>query len=371
MRGFQRAPRIHKPLSGKSLTNARADIRIAVDAMGGDFAPASVVQGSLEAVRHRPEGLHVILVGPEDLIRGELEKLTGGGKFSWNDGLISLLHAPDIIDMHDSPTAALKAKKKSSIAVGLRQVHEGNAAAFVSAGNTGAVLSASTLILGRLPNVSRPTIGALIPTAKNPCLLVDAGANVDCKPRHLYEFGVMGSIYAGTMLGIPNPSIGLLNIGEEDSKGNTAAQEAYRLFSGGQLRFVGNIEGRDVLSGNCDVIVCDGFVGNILMKFGESVPGFLKSRFTQLAKKSVAHLLVALLARNSLRSVMKDLDYQEHGGVPVLGVQGVSIIGHGRSTPKAIMNMIFRAEDMAIRKVHQQIEESLSRVHPSQDQEPR
>ncbi len=334
--------------------------------MGGDFAPACVVQGTADALRERPGRLTAILVGREDALRAEIEKLGDPARAALNDQrLCTIVHAADVIDMHDSPTAAVKSKKDSSIGVGLTLHRDGRAQAFVSAGNTGAVLSASTLILGRLRNVGRPTIGALIPTAHGASLLVDAGANVDCKPRHLFEFAVMGAMYVKAMLGTENPRVGLLNIGEEDSKGTEAVQAAHRLLTTSPLNFKGNIEGRDVLKGDADVIVCDGFVGNILLKFGESIPSFFKAKFTALAARSLKDTVIAGLARNSLRSIMKELDYQEHGGVPVLGVNGISIIGHGRSTPKAIKNMIFRAEEMATRMVHRQIEDSLAQFQPS------
>jgi glycerol-3-phosphate acyltransferase PlsX len=266
--------------------------------------------------------------------------------------------------MDDSPTAALKAKKESSISVGLRAHREGHVHGFVSAGNTGAVLSASTLILGRLKGVGRPTIGALLPTAgSSPCLLLDAGANVDCKPRHLFEFAVMGSVYLREVMDIQNPRVGLLNIGEEESKGGEVVLETFGLLRNSSLNFVGNIEGRDILKGNADVAVCDGFVGNALLKFGESVPSFLKAKFVAHAQRSIRAKLVGLIARNSLRSVMQDMDYQEHGGVPVLGVEGVSIIGHGGSTPKAFKNMILRAEEMIRKDVHTRIQETLRKDH--------
>jgi glycerol-3-phosphate acyltransferase PlsX len=329
-----------------------------VDAMGGDFAPSCVVRGALDALRERPGAFSVILVGDRDRIGAELDAAgpRGAGRTS-----PAVEHAAEVIDMSDAPAAAVKSKKDSSISVGLLMQRNGRAEAFVSAGNTGAVLSAATLILGRLPKVGRPTIGALLPTAKKPCLLVDAGANVDCKPRHLFEFGIMGTLYAGTMLGISSPTVGLLNIGEEDSKGNEAVREAYRMFAGSSLVFKGNVEGRDVLKGEVDVVVCDGFTGNILLKFGESIPAFIKAKFTQRAAHNPVRKAVALLARSSLRSIMKEMDYQEAGGVPVLGVNGVAIIGHGRSTPKAIKNMIFRAQEMAARGVHRQIAESIAR----------
>lgn len=336
-------------------------ITIAVDAMGGDYAPAVVVEGTLKVLRETGGRFAATLVGREGAIRAELARL--GATEASVPGL-KIVHAADVIDMRDTPTAALKSKRDSSIGIGLTIHREGKVQAFVSAGNTGAVLSASTLILGRIPGVGRPTIGALIPTATGRCLLVDAGTNVDCKPRHLLEFGIMGSIYVSAMLGIPEPSVGLLNIGEEEAKGNEAAQETYRLLKASRLRFVGNIEGRDILRGAADVVVCDGFVGNILLKFGESIPAFFKARFKAYAAQSVKARVVALLARGGLRSVMKELDYQEHGGVPLLGVNGVSIIGHGGSTPKAIKNMILRAEEMVRRKVNEGIQDALQKYSP-------
>ena len=334
--------------------------------MGGDFAPACVVEGTADALRERAGRFTTMLVGREEIIRKEIGKLPDARRAVLEDQLrCTIVNAPQVIDMHDSPTAAVKAKKNSSIAIGLGLQRSKQADAFVSAGNTGAMLSASTLILGRIENVGRPTIGALIPTARRPSLLLDAGANVDCKPRHLFEFAIMGALYVKAMLGIERPRVGLLNIGEEDSKGNEVVQAAHKLLSKSPLDFAGNIEGKDVLKGDIDVIVCDGFVGNILLKFGESIPSFFKAKFTALASQSVKDKLIAGLARNSLRSIMKELDYQEHGGVPVLGVNGVSIIGHGRSTPKAIKNMIFRAEEMVTRMVHRQIEESLARLQPN------
>ncbi|MCK5571883.1 MAG: phosphate acyltransferase PlsX [Bacteroidetes bacterium] len=321
--------------------------------MGGDFAPGNVVAGALEALRESRHRFTVALVGPQERIEQELRQQPDLAD------LATVLHAPEVIEMHDSPTAALKAKKDSSISVGLRAHKEGRAHAFVSAGNTGAVLSASTLILGRLKGVGRPTIGALLPTEQSPCLLLDAGANVDCRARHLFEFAVMGSVYLHEILGIHRPRVGLLNIGEEQSKGTQVVVEAFGLLQKSGLKFIGNIEGRDILKGRADVAVCDGFVGNTLLKFGESIPAFLKARFTLYAAQSLRAKVIGLIARNSLRSVMKEMDYQEHGGVPILGVQGVSIIGHGGSTPKAIKNMVVRAEEMIRKQVHSRIQETL------------
>lgn len=327
--------------------------------MGGDFAPANVIAGAVDALRESNGRFSLLLVGKEDRIRRELDKPQNRTDAVTSPEACTIVNASEVIEMNDLPTAALKSKRDSSITVGLQLHKERKADAFVSAGNTGAVMSASTLILGRVDGVGRPSIGTLLPTAKDPCLLLDAGANVDCRPRHLFEFGVMGSIYITAMLGRPTPRVGLLSIGEEDSKGNEASLEAHALFRKSKLNFIGNVEGRDVLKGDVDVIVCDGFVGNILLKFGESIPEFFKAKFTRFADRSVLNKLTALVARKGLRSVMKELDYQEHGGVPLLGVDGVSIIGHGRSTPKAIKNMIFRAEEMVRHRVSSLIQEAM------------
>ena len=327
--------------------------------MGGDFAPANTVAGAVAALQESSGRFSVVLVGQEEQISDELKKPHNRAILAAGKTECSIVQATEVIEMHDPPTAALKTKRNSSIAIGLTLHKEKKVEAFVSAGNTGAVLSASTLILGRLRGVGRPTIGALLPTAKEPCLLVDAGTNVDCRPQHLFEFGIMGSIYVSAMLGRTSPKVALLSIGEEDVKGNEASLEALALFRKSKLNFIGNVEGRDVLRGDVDVIVCDGFVGNILLKFGESIPEFFRSKFLSFSSRNAVNKVTAILARKGLRSVMKELDYQEHGGVPLLGVDGVSIIGHGRSTPRAIKNMIFRAEDMVRHRVSALIEATM------------
>jgi glycerol-3-phosphate acyltransferase PlsX len=325
--------------------------------MGGDHAPHYVVEGALQALRESGGRFAIVLVGPEDRISSELGRL-GASRDS-----VTVVHASQVIGMDDIPNTALKSKRDSSITVGVTLHRDRNAEAFVSAGNTGAVLSASTLILGRIPGIARPTIGALIPTERGQTLLADAGTNVDCKARHLFEFGVMGAIYVREMLGKECPSVGLLSIGEEDTKGNEVSLEALELFRKSDLNFTGNVEGRDILAGKTDVVICDGFVGNILLKFGESVPSFFKAKFKGFAAQSVFNTLIGMVARKGLRSVMKELDYQEHGGVPLLGVNGVSIIGHGGSTPKAIKNMILKAEEMVRREVNQRIQQTITRYH--------
>ena len=329
-------------------------ICIAVDAMGGDFAPQNVVTGTLDALRESKNRFDVLLVGAQNSIEEQLRNIP-------HDGLTyRIVDAPQIVDMHDAATAVVREKKNSSIGVGMTLHKEGTADAFVSAGHSGAMMSASTLILGRVENVGRPTIGAFFPSERGVCLLLDAGANVDCKPQHLYEFAVMGSIYSREMFNIGNPAVGLLSIGEEPTKGNEAVKETHKLLSQSALNFVGNVEGRDILSGKADVVVCDGFVGNIILKFGESVPSFFKSRLKQYASKSLIGTLMGVMMRSTLRAALKSMDYEEYGGVPVLGVNGVSIIGHGKSTPKAIKNMILKAEEVVKKNVNYKIQEALA-----------
>jgi phosphate acyltransferase len=328
--------------------------------MGGDDAPGVVVDGALDALVTAPDRFAIVLVGKPDALDRELARVKDAAAPFLTKGSLSVHPASEVIEMHDHPNAALRAKRDSSIGVGLALHKEGRVQAFVSAGNTGAVMSATTLTLGRVKGVGRPTIGALIPTSTGtPTFLTDAGANVDCKPHHLYEFGVMGAIYMSALYGKPRPTVALLNVGEEETKGNETSLAAFALLKQSKVNFIGNVEGRDVLKGKADVVVCDGFVGNIILKFGESVPSFLKAKFTAFAEKGLRNKLVTLVARGGLRSVMKELDYQEHGGVPLLGVNGVSIIGHGGSSAKAIRNMILRAEEMALRGINQQIAEAL------------
>lgn len=303
-------------------------MRIALDAMGTDRAPAPEVEGAIQALRAAANDAEVILVGDEALIRAELDKhgdLPNG---------IRVYHAPDVVTPEDSPASVIRRKPESSIAVGLRLHKEGEADAFVSAGPTGAVMAASLFILRPIEGVERPPVGTLLPTAKELCLLVDAGANVGCKPRHLVQFAHLGSVYARDALGREAPRVGLLNIGEEPGKGNDltiAAHEALQAEEG--IHFIGNIEGRDIVRGDCDVIVCDGFVGNILLKFYESVAGYILSLLQdELAANEDANV--------DLDHVFRVLDYAEYGGAPLLGLGGVSIICHGGSPPKAIRNAL-------------------------------
>jgi glycerol-3-phosphate acyltransferase PlsX len=335
------------------MENQQKRTRIVVDAMGGDFAPGNVLAGACDALREAENRFEIVFAGPQDVVNAGLAGLNCRGL------AYEILHAPEIIGMNDGATAAVKQKKDSSIALGISQQPAGRADAFVSAGHTGAVMSASTLILGRLPGISRPTIGAFFPTEQGVCLLLDAGANVDCKAQHLFEFAVMGSIYSQCMLGIARPTVGLLSIGEEPSKGNSVSLEAYELLAKSSLNFIGNIEGRDILKAKAHVVVCDGFVGNIVLKFAESVLDLLRAKFRSHAAKDFTKKIWVGMMYGTLKKILKDFDYQEHGGVPLLGVNGISIIGHGKSTPKAIKNMILKADEMVQKNINQRIKESL------------
>lgn len=327
-------------------------MRIALDAVGGDFVPESPVKGAIEAVNENPD-LTVILVGPQDVVEAEIEKNGYDGK------QIVVQHASQIIGMEESAAQAVKSKQDSSIVVGLGLHSKGYSDAFVSAGNTGALLAASAMILGRLDGVLRPSIASYFPTIKGFRLIVDAGANLDSKPEFLYQFGVMGSVYARNFFNLEEPKIGLLNVGEEKEKGNEAAKKAHQLLE--KLpHFVGNVEGRDVLPCAADVFVCDGFVGNILLKFGESLatelfPLFAKS-MQQLSLKDEEQKLVASVLKNAF----SPFDYQGVGGVPFLGVNGVSLVGHGKSSPLAIKNMIIHAVKMIDARINEKIVEALA-----------
>ncbi|WP_290662775.1 phosphate acyltransferase PlsX [Ignavibacterium sp.] len=331
----------------------QAKCKIVVDAMGGDFAPQNAVVGAVQALNQNQD-FELYLVGKKSEIISVLRK----NNLSFNENFI--INADQVIEMGESPTNAIKTKPDSSIVVGARLVKEKKADAFVSAGNTGAMMSASTLIIGRIPGVGRPTIGAEIPNVNGTCYLYDVGAGKDAKPIHLLEYAIMGTIYAKEMGGVINPSVAVLSMGEEEGKGNEVANEAYNLLKNSKLNFIGNVEGRDILTGKVDVVVCDGFVGNILLKFGEAVPKLLKHLLEQTAKKNLIDALKIVLVKSTLKKALKSLDYQEHGGVPLLGVNGISIIGHGSSTPKAITNMVLKAKLMYDKKLVEKIEKSIS-----------
>ncbi len=336
------------------MSNSGVQPRIAIDAMGGDNAPFSIVAGSVMASRVLQDKAKIILVGNAKRIN---EELTGLRAENLN---IDVVDAPETIDMSASPIEAIKQKKNSSIVVGLRLQKEGKADAFISAGNTGAVMAASLLNLGRLTGVSRPAIATLFPTEEGLGLVLDVGANSDCKAHHLYQFGIMGAIYSKYILKVKNPKVGLLSIGEEQSKGNELTIASHKLLDSSGLNFCGNVEGRDILKGTADVVVCDGFVGNIILKFAESTGSF----FSKLLKKKIRGNLLAsigaVLMSAAFRSFRQSLDSAEYGGAPLLGIDGVCIICHGNSSPRAIKNAVLVSVDMVRQQVNKVIEEKIT-----------
>ncbi len=330
--------------------------RVALDAMGGDLAPGAPIAAALLALQELGPEHQIQLVGRESVIRDELTvQLAAAPAFLVEAATrFEIIDAPDVIEMTDKPSIAIRGKPKSSMAVGIRLQVEGRSDAFVSAGNSGAQMAASTFILRLHEGLSRPAIGTIFPTSKQPIVVLDSGANVDCSPAELVQFARLGHVYARDVLGRPNPAVGLLSIGEEAEKGNAAVKEAHQLLLQASLNFIGNIEGRDIPNGDCDrgpidVVVCDGFTGNVLLKFYEAVAPML---FGMMMK--------AGLTKEQLGSVVHSLNYEKYGGAPLLGVKGVSIICHGKSSPEALKNGIIAAIRAVESRMSQHIEEQLS-----------
>lgn len=327
---------------------------IALDAMGSDKSPRPEVDGALQAVRQY--GVRVMLVGREPQIRAELERHSGVEALP-----IEIIHASEVIEMRDKAAQAVRAKRDSSQRVGLRLVREGRAAGFVTAGNTGAAMATAKMVLGALPGVDRPSLAAVFPTALGTAaILLDVGANVDCKPDNLCQFAVMGEIYCRQMLGIRRPRVGLLSIGEEESKGNELTREAFQLLKQLPLNFVGNVEGRDLYNGKVDVIVADGFVGNVALKTSEGVANLVRYVLKESLRATITRQVGYLLSRSAFADFKKRLDYSEYGGAPLLGVKGACIITHGSSNANAIKNAIRVAGEFARRDINAAIEKELA-----------
>jgi len=330
-------------------------VRIAIDAMGGDHGPRVVVPGALAALARLPEDVGVLLVGDETRIRAAAGRGLPGRR-------AEIVHAPDEVSMEDSPATAVRRKPDSSMARGLALVKDERAEAFLSAGSTGAVVAGGLLVLGRTPGVHRPAIATLFPTDRARCVLLDVGANAECKPQHLAQFAAMGTVYAQIHLGRERPRVGLLNIGEEASKGNDLASAAHALLRDSGLNFVGNVEGRDVLSGRTDVVVCDGFVGNIVLKFAESMLRFMSRQIRAEIRSSWRVKLGAALMRPGFHAMRQRLDYQEEGGAPLLGIKRTVVISHGKSTERAIENAVALCAELASNELPRQIAELLAAV---------
>ena len=330
-------------------------MRIVIDALGGDAAPETPLAGALAALEEL-EDVESVLTGDEPDLTARLRSRR------YPRERLVIEHAPERITMEEAPTAGLRKKRDSSISVGLKLLKEGHAQAFFSAGNTGAVMAQSLMILGRIPGVSRPALATIFPTRRELCILMDVGANVDCKPSHLVQFAMMGSVYAHDMFRAGRPRVGLLNNGEEPSKGNEQAREAYVALSKAPIHFIGNVEGRDILNGAADVVVTDGFIGNILLKFSESVLEFINVVMRGELRRSPMARAGALLLKPALARMRRRMDYAEYGGAPLLGVNGTCVIGHGRSSPKAVKNAIRAAKVSVERDVNGHIAREFARL---------
>ena len=328
-------------------------VRIALDAMGGDSGPEVNVEGAVTAAREF--GTSVILVGLEEEVRRHLSRHDVQGL------PLTVCHASEVVEMSESPLAALRRKKHSSIRVALELLKRGEAEAFVSAGNTGAVMATALVVLGHLPGVERPAIAVVVPTLTGQAVLLDVGANVDCKARHLVQFAIMGNVYARDVLGNPRPRVGLLSIGEEESKGNELTREAFKeLEDEASLNFIGNVEGRDVFNGSSDVIVCDGFTGNVALKISEGLADTMLHLLREELRKDLRSRAGSLLLIPAFRRFKRRIDSSEFGGAPLLGVNEVCLISHGRSTAKAIKNAIRAARECVANKVISHIREGIA-----------
>ncbi|MBI5675064.1 MAG: phosphate acyltransferase PlsX [Nitrospirae bacterium] len=319
-------------------------MRIALDAMGGDHAPSTTVEGAVEAVK-RFKGLSVILVGDKAKLSSELR-----GK-EYPHSHISIKHTSETVDMDESPISAMRRKKDSSIRVAIDLVKSGEADAVVSAGNSGVVMATALYVLGKLKGVERPAIATVMPKLEGRFVLIDAGANVDCKPVHLLQFAVMGEAYAKHILNVKDPRIALLGIGEEDAKGNELTKETFKALKNLQKNFIGNIEGKDIFHGEADVVVCDGFVGNIALKISEGLAEATTKMLKQEISQTAYGKLGYMLLKDAFKNFKKKIDYSEYGGAPLLGISKLCIIGHGRSTARAIRNAIKLAYEFHDKKV--------------------
>jgi glycerol-3-phosphate acyltransferase PlsX len=357
---------------------------IALDAMGSDRAPKPEIEGAIHAARNY--GVRVLLVGPETTIRAELDRHPSASRLP-----IEIVHASEVIAMEDKAVQAVRAKRDSSMRVGLRLVREGRAAGFVTAGNTGAAMATAKMVLGALHGVDRPALAAVFPTAPGAAaILLDVGANVDCKPHNLEQFAVMGEIYFRSMFGgakfsdprfgnlrfgdlkagrsafgaVKSPRVGLLSIGEEETKGNELTRESFQLLKRLPLNFVGNVEGRDLFNGKVDVIVADGFVGNVALKISEGVANLVRTVLKESLKATISRQVGYMLSRSAFSDFKKRIDHTEYGGAPLLGIKGVCIITHGSSNANAIKNAVRVAAEFSERRINQAIEQGLSALRP-------
>ena len=347
---------------------------IALDAMGSDRAPKPEIEGAIHAARNY--GVRVLLIGPEAIVRAELDRHPTASRLP-----IEIVHASEVITMEDKAVQAVRAKRDSSMRVGLRLVREGRAAGFVTAGNTGAAMASAKMVLGALPGVDRPALAAVFPTAPGTAaILLDVGANVDCKPHNLEQFAVMGEIYFRAMFGgskfgdrsgrsgfgaAKSPRVGLLSIGEEETKGNELTRESFQLLKRLPLNFVGNVEGRDLFNGHVDVIVADGFVGNVALKISEGVANLVRTVLKESLRSTITRQVGYMLSRSAFSDFKKRIDHTEYGGAPLLGLKGVCIITHGSSNANAIKNAVRVAAEFSERRINRSIETGLAALRPA------
>lgn len=333
-------------------------MRIAVDAMGGDHAPERIVAGAVEAVASARGRYEVVLVGNRSLLEERFSKLLRGLP-------IDIVNASEVVAMDEAPSTALRHKRDSSIAVAMEMHRTGEVDAVVSAGNTGAAMASALHSLGCLPGLSRPAIASLFPSARGTALVLDVGANIECRPSNLAEFGLMGSVYAEHVLGIDRPRIGLLSIGEESGKGTEVVVEAHQHLLNSSLNFVGNMQGRDILTGEVDVMVCDGFTGNVILKFTEGIISLLTAGVKRSLSKSPLARVGALFMSPVFKQLKRELNYEEYGGAPMLGIDGVLVICHGGSTAKAIKNAVMVASRIVEEGLNNHIKARLDKIHAS------
>ena len=331
--------------------------RIAIDAMGGDRAPKVVVEGAVQAARTL--NAEIILVGPQDRLSGHLKNL---GPIPRN---LRVHQASEVIEMAESPAVSVRRKPDSSICRMVELARRGEADAIVSAGNTGAVVCAASLGLGLLEGIERPGIAVVIPSLKGPVMVIDVGANIDPKPSHLFQYGLMGAVYMRHVVGESNPTVGLLNIGEEESKGTDFVRQVFKLLEESSINFIGNVEGRDIFSGEYDVIVCDGFAGNVALKTAESLASAISSVLKRALAMNPITKLGAWLSKPAFKALRQEIDYAEHGGAPLLGVNGVTIIVHGASSAKAIKNAIRAGYESANHDLSGHIVEAIRQQEPA------
>jgi glycerol-3-phosphate acyltransferase PlsX len=328
-------------------------MRIALDAMGGDFAPANTVAGAVMALREYPGITRLILTGDEQAVRAELQKL------GCEDPRITIVHTTQVVEMSDAAVEAVRKKKDSSVSRAVDLVKNGEADAIVSAGHTGAAVAATTIKLRTLEGIERPGIASYLPTEKNVCVLIDAGANIDAKPLHLLQYAIMGSVLSSEVLGYKNPEIGLMSIGGEDAKGSEFTKEVFKLLKSSSLNFRGNIEGHDLFEHPVEVVLCDGFTGNVVLKTAEATASAVFRWLKRELKKTPFRILGAWIARNAFRAIRRRTNYENYGGSPLLGVNGICIIAHGSSSPLAIKNAVRVATEFIQQQVNPKIVEAV------------